>query len=67
MMNYAIVYPALLKLGQEGYIASEWRVSENSRKARSTRAGRAQLRKETRQHAETAGMTPRFFAQMESM
>ncbi|MGH7488183.1 MAG: PadR family transcriptional regulator, partial [bacterium] len=45
-LNYGTLYPALLKLEQEGYIASEWGVSDNNRKAkfyRLTRAGRKQL------------------------
>jgi DNA-binding PadR family transcriptional regulator len=31
VLNHGTVYPALLKLEQEGYIASEWGVSENNR------------------------------------
>ena len=45
-LNYGTLYPALLKLEQEGAIASEWGVSENNRKAkfyRLTRAGWLQL------------------------
>src|SRR6185312_9399063 len=45
-LNYGTLYPALLKLEQEGAIASEWGVSENNRKAKFyklTRAGRRQL------------------------
>src|SRR5580698_841790 len=64
MLNYGTVYPALLKLEQEGYIKSEWGVSENNRKAKFyklTRAGQGQLRKETRQWAETADIVARFF------
>ena len=34
MLNYGTLYPALLKLEQEGYVASEWGVSENNRKAK---------------------------------
>ncbi len=70
MLNYGTVYPALLKLEQEGYIASEWGVSENNRKAKFyklTRAGHAQLREETRQWEETADIIARFFDQAESM
>jgi PadR family transcriptional regulator PadR len=70
MLNYGTVYPALLKLEQEGYIASEWGVSENNRKAKFyklTRAGRAQVRKETRQWEETTDIIARFFAPEESM
>ena len=70
MLNYGTVYPALLKLEQEGYVASEWGVSENNRKAKFyklTRAGQAQLKKETRQWAETADIIARFLAPEESM
>src|ERR1700733_287799 len=64
MLNYGTVYPALLKLEQEGYIASEWGASENNRKAKFyklTSAGQAQLRKETRQWEQTADIIARFF------
>src|ERR1700730_3064755 len=50
-VNYGTIYPALLKLEQEGCVASEWGVSENNRKAkfyRLTRAGRKQLEREAR-------------------
>ena len=46
VLNYGTLYPALLKLEQEGYIQSEWGVSENNRKAKFyklTRTGRATL------------------------
>ena len=64
-LNYGTLYPALLKLEQEGYIASEWGVSENNRKAkyyRLTRAGRKKLEKETREWEETAAMIARFLS-----
>ena len=69
MLNYGTLYPALLKLEQEGYIASEWGVSENNRKAkfyRLTRGGHAQLRKEARQWEQTTDIIARFFAPEES-
>src|ERR1700723_3215567 len=50
-LNYGTLYPALLKLEQEGAVASEWGVSENNRKAKVyklTRGGRKQLEKEGR-------------------
>jgi PadR family transcriptional regulator PadR len=50
IVNYGTIYPALLKLEQEGYIASSWGVSDNNRKAKYyelTRAGRKQLSAET--------------------
>src|ERR671931_542053 len=45
-LNYGTIYPALLKLEQEGAISSEWGTSDNNRKAkyyRLTRAGRKRL------------------------
>ncbi|HEY4133267.1 MAG TPA: PadR family transcriptional regulator [Gemmatimonadaceae bacterium] len=44
------LYPALHKLEQEGWISSEWRPSENNRRAKFyslTRAGKKQLQLET--------------------
>ena len=64
-VNYGTLYPALLKLEQEGYIASEWGVSENNRRAkyyRLTRAGRKQVEKEAQQWAQTTGIMARFLA-----
>ena len=49
LVNYGTLYPALLKLEQEGYIKSAWGVSDNNRRARFyelTAAGRKQLVKE---------------------
>src|SRR5579872_6950783 len=69
-VNYGTLYPALLKLEQEGYIASEWGVSENNRRAKFyslTRAGQAQLKRESRQWAETTDIIARFFAPEESI
>ena len=65
LINYGTLYPSLVKLEQEGCIASEWGVSENNRKARFyriTRAGHAQLRKEARQWEETSDIIARFFS-----
>jgi PadR family transcriptional regulator, regulatory protein PadR len=64
-VNYGTLYPALLKLEQEGAISSEWGVSENNRKAKFyklTRAGRKQLEKETRSWEQTAAILARFLA-----
>ena len=50
LVNYGTLYPALLKLEQEGYVKSSWGVSDNNRKARFyslTVAGRKQLAVET--------------------
>jgi len=65
LLNYGTLYPALLKLEQEGYIASEWGVSSNNRKAKYyslTRAGTKQLAKEAREWEETTDIIARFFA-----
>jgi transcriptional regulator len=64
-VNYGTLYPALLKLEQEGYIASEWGVSENNRRAkfyRLTRAGNKQVERETRDWQETTKILARFLA-----
>ncbi len=49
-INYGTLYPALLRLEQEGYVSSEWGASDNNRRAkfyRLTAAGRRQLAAET--------------------
>jgi len=64
-VNYGTLYPALLKLEQEGYISSEWGLSDNNRKAkyyRLTRAGRKQLEKETRDWAQATAILARFLS-----
>jgi len=65
VLNYGTVYPALVKLEQEGYVASEWGVSENNRKAKYytiTRAGRKQLEREAKDWERTTAIVARFFA-----
>jgi transcriptional regulator len=62
-LNYGTLYPALLKLEQEGAIAAEWRQSENNRRAKFytlTAAGRKQLARETRDWHETAELIAAF-------
>ena len=62
-LNYGTIYPALLKLEQEGFIASEWGASDNNRKAKYyqlTRAGRGRVKKAQRQWEETAAIISRF-------
>jgi PadR family transcriptional regulator, regulatory protein PadR len=64
-VNYGTLYPALLKLEQEGYIRSEWGQSDNNRRAkyyRLTRAGRKQLEKEAREWGQTTSILARFLA-----
>ena len=67
-VNYGTLYPALLKLEQEGYIASDWGTSENNRKAkyyRLTRAGRKQLEKAARDWQQTTAIVERFLSPKE--
>ena len=67
-LNYGTLYPALLKLEQEGAIASEWGVSENRRKAkfyRLTRAGHKQLERETRDWTQATAILERFLSPTE--
>ena len=68
LINYGTLYPALLKLEQEGYIASEWGASDNNRKAkfyRLTRAGHRRLEKEAREWEQTTEILARFLAPRE--
>jgi PadR family transcriptional regulator PadR len=63
-VNQGTLYPVLLKLEQEGAIASEWGASENNRRARFyrlTRDGQKQLQAEVRDWNQTAGIIGRFF------
>ena len=64
-VNQGTLYPVLLKLEQEGSIASEWGASENNRKARFyrlTRQGRKQLHAEAKSWEQTTAIIERFFA-----
>jgi len=64
-VNYGTIYPALLKLEQEGAIAAEWGASENNRRAKFytlTRAGRRLLAKEERSWEDTTAILARFLA-----
>ena len=65
VLNYGTVYPALLKLEQEGSIRSEWGASENNRKAKYyslTPAGRRRLRREAREWERTTDLVARFLS-----
>jgi transcriptional regulator len=62
-INYGTLYPALLKLEQEGSIDGEWGVSDNNRKAKIytlTRTGRAELERETREWQRAASILEPF-------
>ncbi|MGF7178863.1 PadR family transcriptional regulator [Tunturiibacter psychrotolerans] len=64
-LNYGTLYPALLKLEQEGTIVSEWGVSENNRRAKFyklSRAGKKQVERETQDWEQTNAILPRFLA-----
>jgi PadR family transcriptional regulator, regulatory protein PadR len=63
LVNYGTLYPALLKLEQEGYISSEWGVSDNNRKAKFyklTRAGRKHIAREEREWEKTTTILAKF-------
>jgi PadR family transcriptional regulator PadR len=67
-LNYGTLYPALLKLEQEGSIAAEWGMSENNRRAkfyRLTAAGRRQLKREAQSWEQTTAIVARFLSSTE--
>jgi PadR family transcriptional regulator PadR len=62
-VNYGTLYPALLKLEQQGRISSEWRPSDNNRRAKYyklTRTGRTLLNREEREWEQTTAILARF-------
>ena len=64
-VNHGTLYPVLLKLEQEGSIATAWGISENNRKAKFyslTKAGKRQLGVEERKWQQTTEIVGRFFA-----
>ena len=65
-LNYGTLYPALLKLEQEGYIRSHWGASENNRKAKFyelTKAGQRQVRKAAAEWEQATEILARFLAE----
>jgi PadR family transcriptional regulator PadR len=65
LVNYGTLYPALLKLEQDGHVSSEWGTSENNRRAKYyelTRAGRKQLVRAAAEWETTAAILARFLA-----
>ena len=69
-VNYGTLYPALLKLEQEGYIASEWSPSENNRRAkfyRLTAPGRRQVTRAEREWERTTKIVARFLVPGEEL
>ncbi|HXI20991.1 MAG TPA: PadR family transcriptional regulator [Gemmatimonadales bacterium] len=64
-LNYGTLYPALVKLEQEGAIVAEWGTSDNNRRAkfyRLTALGKKQLARETREWHATADLIAAFLA-----
>ncbi len=64
-LNYGTLYPALLKLEQEGFVTAQWRQSENNRRAKYyalTSAGRRQLAREEREWNRTADLIAAFLS-----
>jgi transcriptional regulator len=64
-MKYGTLYPALMKLEQNGWITSEWGTSENNRRARFysiTKAGRRQLARQAENWEAMAAFISRVLA-----
>jgi transcriptional regulator len=64
-LNYGTLYPALLKLEQEGYIKAAWGQSDNNRRAKYyslTAAGKKRLAEEAREWRRTADLMAAFLA-----
>ena len=64
-LNQGTLYPALLRMEQEGWIAARWGASEKNRKAKFysiTAAGRRQLAKETKDWKRMSSTIERFLA-----
>ena len=62
-LSQGSVYPALIRLEQEGWITTEWGVSETNRKVKFyllTRAGRKQLRVEIEKWEKATALVARF-------
>lgn len=67
-LNYGTLYPALLKLEQEGYVKSRWGMSENNRKAKFyelTKAGEKRVRKAAKEWEKTTKIVARFLEPVE--
>lgn len=65
LVNYGTLYPALLKLEQEGYVKSAWGVSDNNRRAKFyqiTRAGKKQVARETKDWEQAQAILARFLS-----
>jgi PadR family transcriptional regulator, regulatory protein PadR len=65
-LNEGTVYTSLLRLQQQGWIASKWGISENNRRARYysiTRRGEKQLAAETENWEQIAAVIGRVLSQ----
>lgn len=64
-LNYGTLYPALLRLEQEGYIRSRWGTSDNNRRAKFyelTKAGQRRVRKAAQEWEQTTEILARFLS-----
>jgi PadR family transcriptional regulator PadR len=64
-LNQGTLYPALMRMEQEGWITSRWGTSEKNRKAKFysiTAAGRKQLAKETQEWQRMSSTIDRFLS-----
>jgi PadR family transcriptional regulator, regulatory protein PadR len=64
-VNYGTLYPALVKLEQDGFVQSYWDASENNRKAKYyelTRAGRKRVADATAEWDRTIAILARFLS-----
>jgi transcriptional regulator len=62
-LSQGAIYPALIRLEQEGWIRAKWGVSETNRKVKSyslTRAGTKQLEAEVREWEQANALVARF-------
>lgn len=62
-VNYGTLYPQLVKLEQEGYVASEWAASENNRRAkfyRLTESGEKKVSEAEREWEQATSIVAKF-------
>jgi PadR family transcriptional regulator PadR len=62
-LSQGSIYPALIRLEQEGWISTEWGISETNRKVKSyslTRAGKRQVRIEVENWEKATTLVARF-------
>jgi transcriptional regulator len=67
-LNQGTLYPALLRVEQKGWISSEWKITENNRRAKYyslTSAGKKQLEAETLEWERFVGVMARMLSATE--